>query len=219
MAAPNAIKTFYCKLCDKGYSRQPDFEAHYSSYDHNHRQNSLAGKEVIAANDRTSKRPHQKSEMRKLPVEGATKMAGAGFRKAIVETGPGTAGPGFRKVGVPVVVDGAPSRPKVETKDVTRDLVTKDKDISEQPMKLETKDKDSGEQRMGLETKDKGKGSSEQRQDPSLDEDAVMGEDQEENITWEEYDFRKPTGCDHATCPGCKTTGVMNEDWVLVGAD
>nr|GFD57533.1 hypothetical protein [Tanacetum cinerariifolium] len=44
------------------------------------------------------------------------------------------------------------------------------------------------------------------------EEDVVMGEDDEEveAITWEEYDFTKPTGCDHATCGGCKTDGIWS---------
>jgi hypothetical protein len=36
----------------------------------------------------------------------------------------------------------------------------------------------------------------------------------EEAITWEEYDFTKPTGCDHATCPGCKTDGIWEDDFL-----
>jgi hypothetical protein len=33
----------------------------------------------------------------------------------------------------------------------------------------------------------------------------------EEAITWEENDFTKPTRCNHATCPGCKTDGIWDE--------
>jgi cell division protein FtsB len=38
-------------------------------------------------------------------------------------------------------------------------------------------------------------------------------DDEDENITWEQYDFTKPTGCDHTTCPGCKTDGIWDGDW------
>lgn len=34
----------------------------------------------------------------------------------------------------------------------------------------------------------------------------------EEDITWEEYDFTKPTGCDPKTCPGCNTDGIWDSD-------
>ncbi|EME41919.1 hypothetical protein DOTSEDRAFT_82071 [Dothistroma septosporum NZE10] len=36
-SAREARKAFFCDLCQKGYSRMPDFEAHQSSYDHLHR--------------------------------------------------------------------------------------------------------------------------------------------------------------------------------------
>ncbi|KNG49379.1 c2h2 type zinc finger containing protein [Stemphylium lycopersici] len=50
-------------------------------------------------------------------------------------------------------------------------------------------------------------------------ENAVMAdEDAGEAITWEEYDFTKPTGCDHASCSGCKTDGIWSGEWVAVGA-
>jgi hypothetical protein len=50
------------------------------------------------------------------------------------------------------------------------------------------------------------------------EEDTDMAEgDEEEPITWEEYDFTKPTGCDHASCSGCKTDGIWSGEWVAVG--
>lgn len=30
--------SFFCELCVKGYSRQNEYDAHLSSYDHAHRQ-------------------------------------------------------------------------------------------------------------------------------------------------------------------------------------
>lgn len=51
------------------------------------------------------------------------------------------------------------------------------------------------------------------------DEDVVMAdEDDEEAITWEEYDFTKPTGCDHTKCSGCKTDGIWSNEWVAIEA-
>lgn len=32
------MQSFYCQLCQKGYSRMNDYEAHLSSYDHSHKQ-------------------------------------------------------------------------------------------------------------------------------------------------------------------------------------
>ncbi|KAL1872280.1 hypothetical protein VTK73DRAFT_1662 [Phialemonium thermophilum] len=37
-SAREALQSFYCQLCQKGYSRMNDYEAHLSSYDHSHKQ-------------------------------------------------------------------------------------------------------------------------------------------------------------------------------------
>ncbi|RDA94957.1 hypothetical protein CP533_0182 [Ophiocordyceps camponoti-saundersi (nom. inval.)] len=37
-SAREAQKSFFCKLCSKGYSRMNEYEAHLSSYDHTHKQ-------------------------------------------------------------------------------------------------------------------------------------------------------------------------------------
>ena len=36
-SAREARKSFYCDLCQKGYSRVNEFEAHEGSYDHQHK--------------------------------------------------------------------------------------------------------------------------------------------------------------------------------------
>lgn len=36
-AAREARQAFYCELCQKGYSRHNEYEAHLSSYDHSHK--------------------------------------------------------------------------------------------------------------------------------------------------------------------------------------
>ncbi|KAG4302277.1 hypothetical protein PCANB_001552 [Pneumocystis canis] len=36
-SAREALQSFFCKLCDKGYQRISDYENHLSSYEHNHR--------------------------------------------------------------------------------------------------------------------------------------------------------------------------------------
>ena len=48
------------------------------------------------------------------------------------------------------------------------------------------------------------------------EDEAMVDQDEEEPMTWEEYDFTKPTGCDHASCPGCKTDGIWSGEWVAV---
>jgi hypothetical protein len=34
----DALKKFFCELCQKGYARPNELDSHYSSYEHNHRQ-------------------------------------------------------------------------------------------------------------------------------------------------------------------------------------
>ncbi|KAK8195102.1 uncharacterized protein BKA78DRAFT_309121 [Phyllosticta capitalensis] len=36
-SAREAAKNFFCELCNKGYKRHNEFEAHISSYDHQHK--------------------------------------------------------------------------------------------------------------------------------------------------------------------------------------
>ena len=39
-SAKAARSAFFCELCQKGYSRMNEYEAHQSSYDHTHKQSS-----------------------------------------------------------------------------------------------------------------------------------------------------------------------------------
>lgn len=50
-------------------------------------------------------------------------------------------------------------------------------------------------------------------EEPKMDvDDGEDEEDDEESITWERYDFTKPTDCDHKTCLGCKTDGIWDDN-------
>ena len=46
-AAREAQKSFYCQLCQKGYSRMNEYEAHLSSYDHSHKQRLKDMKQMV----------------------------------------------------------------------------------------------------------------------------------------------------------------------------
>ncbi|KAF2111762.1 hypothetical protein BDV96DRAFT_177435 [Lophiotrema nucula] len=51
-----------------------------------------------------------------------------------------------------------------------------------------------------------------EKKEEGVDEDVVMGDARAEGEEdEEEYDFTKPTGCDHATCPGCKLAAEHKE--------
>ncbi|KAI0153119.1 hypothetical protein GGR57DRAFT_156799 [Xylariaceae sp. FL1272] len=46
-SARQALQSFYCDLCAKGYSRMNDYEAHLGSYDHSHRQRMKDMKQMV----------------------------------------------------------------------------------------------------------------------------------------------------------------------------
>jgi hypothetical protein len=96
---PSAVRIFNCAICDKGYSRQLDYETHLGSYDHNHRQRLADMKKLTASNDPDSSKPKQGLDMRAINVQEASKKMAAGGRFTKLAPGTTTAGRGFKKVG------------------------------------------------------------------------------------------------------------------------
>ncbi|KAF2133139.1 hypothetical protein P153DRAFT_428181 [Dothidotthia symphoricarpi CBS 119687] len=186
---PAAVRLFNCTICDKGYPRQLDYENHLRSYDHNHRQRLADMKKLTASNETESGRPKPGVEMRSIDVEAGKGKMGKGFTKI---GGPAAGGGGrFKKVGVAVGGAG-------EKKDVVVE-------------KVEVKVVESEEKVLVPDVV------SEKVVETKKEEDAVMvDEDEQEDITWEEYDFTKPTGCSHGDCPGLKTDGIRGREWIAV---
>ncbi|KAF3042344.1 hypothetical protein E8E12_003613 [Didymella heteroderae] len=190
---PAAMRLFNCAICDKGYPRQLDYENHLRSYDHNHRQRLADMKKLTASNDAEGQKPKQGVELRAVG-NGNGALAGKGFTKIGGAGGGGLGkgftkvGGGFKKVGTAVGKDGEKVEDKGEVAAVPEAVVVHAEDVSpEQPAAA------------------------------GKEEDVVMGEDDEEDaITWDEYDFTKPTGCDHTTCGGCNTDGIWSGSWVAV---
>ncbi|KAL2173597.1 uncharacterized protein P884DRAFT_232066 [Thermothelomyces heterothallicus CBS 202.75] len=94
-SAREAMQSFYCQLCQKGYSRMNEYEAHLSSYDHSHKQRLKDMKAMVR--DPTAaaraRRQEQKADGVISIKLGAAAGAGAG-----AGTGAG-AGGGFKKGG------------------------------------------------------------------------------------------------------------------------
>ncbi|KAH9871593.1 hypothetical protein J1614_005848 [Plenodomus biglobosus] len=194
-AVPNAVRLFNCAICDKGYPRQLDYENHLRSYDHNHRQRLADMKKLTASNDSESSKPKQGPEMRSINIEDANKKPGVGSRFTKIGGGTAAGGSRFKKVGVAVGKDGE----KKEEIDV--------KSVDVPDAKIEEKEK---EETIGAPFQ--------QVAEAQKEEDAAMKEQgEEDDVTWEEYDFTKPTGCDHDSCPGCKTDGIWSGEWVALG--
>ncbi|KAL2215252.1 hypothetical protein M432DRAFT_593824 [Thermoascus aurantiacus ATCC 26904] len=92
-SARSALSSFTCTLCNKSYSRQPEYEAHISSYDHQHRKRLRDLKQL-------SRDPNAAEKARR-----AEKKADAEAGLRVVESseagsGTGTSGgAGFKKGG------------------------------------------------------------------------------------------------------------------------
>ncbi|KAI4700613.1 hypothetical protein J4E81_003574 [Alternaria sp. BMP 2799] len=194
---PAAVRLFNCTICDKGYPRQLDYENHLRSYDHNHRQRLADMKKLTASNDTESNKPKQGLEMRSIDVENANKKPGVGSRFTKIGGGGGGAAAGgrFKKVGVAVG-----GKEGVEEK--AEGVVVKTEDMPEKSVEVPVA------AAMPVAEAEVRK-----------EEDTVMADEEKaDEIIWEEYDFTKPTGCDHASCPGCKTDGIWSGGWVAVDA-
>ncbi|KAG9192811.1 hypothetical protein G6011_11545 [Alternaria panax] len=194
---PAAVRLFNCTICDKGYPRQLDYENHLRSYDHNHRQRLADMKKLTASNESESSKPKQGLEMRSIDVENANKKPGVGSRFTKIGGGSaaGAAGSRFKKVGVAVGgKEGGYAGVEGKTEDDTKKVVESVEVPAAAAMPI-------------VEA------------DVRKEGDVAMADDEEgEEITWEEYDFTKPTGCDHTNCPGIKTDGIWSSEWVTVDA-
>ncbi|KAI4959203.1 hypothetical protein J4E86_002925 [Alternaria arbusti] len=193
---PAAVRLFNCTICDKGYPRQLDYENHLRSYDHNHRQRLSDMKKLTASNDTESNKPKQGLEMRSIDVENANKKPGVGSRFTKIGGGGNAAAGGrFKKVGVAVGgKDGVEEKAEV--------VVVKTEDVPEKSVEVPVA---AAMPVAEAEVK--------------KEEDTAMADEEKvDEITWEEYDFTKPTGCNPASCPGCKTDGIWSGGWVAVDA-
>lgn len=201
---PNAVRLFNCTICDKGYPRQLDYENHLRSYDHNHRQRLADMKKLTAGNDTESNKPKQGLDMRSINVEDANKKPGVGSRFTKIGGAAGgiSGGSRFKKVGVK-------AGENADEKKIEEKKVAEEKPEIEPPSVLPSVEVDHEVAAIANQ------GAS---SEPSTKEDVTMTveDDEEEAITWEEYDFTKPTGCDHASCSGCKIDGIWSGEWVAV---
>jgi hypothetical protein len=90
------MQSFYCQLCQKGYTRMNEYEAHLSSYDHSHKQRLKDMKAMVRDPQAAvrARRAEAKAEgVISIKVGDAAaadggKQAGGGFKKG-----------GFKKAG------------------------------------------------------------------------------------------------------------------------
>ncbi|KAK4943004.1 hypothetical protein LTR10_017389 [Elasticomyces elasticus] len=80
-SAKQARSAFFCSLCQKGYSRMNEFDAHESSYDHQHKKRLKDMKEMQR---QVQPKKEEKGPLMQIKLGGAAKStpaAAGGFKK------------------------------------------------------------------------------------------------------------------------------------------
>ncbi|KAJ9607803.1 hypothetical protein H2200_007882 [Cladophialophora chaetospira] len=80
-SAKQARSAFFCALCQKGYSRMNEFEAHESSYDHQHKKRL---KEMKEMQRQVQPKKEEKGPLMQIKLGAPAKSAassGGGFKK------------------------------------------------------------------------------------------------------------------------------------------
>ncbi|KAE8377690.1 hypothetical protein BDV26DRAFT_292915 [Aspergillus bertholletiae] len=93
-SARSALSSFTCTLCNKSYSRHPEYEAHISSYDHQHRKRLQDLKQL--SRDPNAAEKARRAERRADAEAGLRVLDAKG--SIAVGTGGGSGG-GFKKGG------------------------------------------------------------------------------------------------------------------------
>ncbi|EPE05594.1 c2h2 finger domain containing protein [Ophiostoma piceae UAMH 11346] len=97
-SAREAMRSFFCELCQKGYSRMNEYEAHLSSYDHSHKQRLKDMKAMVRDPTMVARARRQEA---KSDAVISIKLGGSGADEG-ADSGAGTGGfkkGGFRKGG------------------------------------------------------------------------------------------------------------------------
>jgi len=98
-AARDALKAFYCSLCSKGYARATEFDAHQSSYDHQHKKRLKEMREMQrdpAAAQRARRAERRADGLITIKPVSLGGPAPADGERARPQQGPGA---GFKKGG------------------------------------------------------------------------------------------------------------------------
>ncbi|KAI9830430.1 MAG: hypothetical protein M1819_005682 [Sarea resinae] len=90
-SAREARKSFFCELCQKGYSRMNEFEAHESSYDHQHKKRLKEMKQM-------QRDPLASSKARRAERKADEKSGLITIKPVKLDTTPAASG-GFKKGG------------------------------------------------------------------------------------------------------------------------
>ncbi|KAE8352685.1 hypothetical protein BDV28DRAFT_134649 [Aspergillus coremiiformis] len=176
-SARSALSSFTCTLCNKSYSRHPEYEAHISSYDHQHRKRLQDLKQLSrdpnAAEKarRAERRTDAEAGLRVIDTKGSTAVgtgagSGGGFKKGGFKSS-------FTTVKGPVA-SAAPTKKNV--------LGDEDDDEDEAP--------ETTKSQRGLSKPSRGSSAQRDYVESETDE-----EDASDAVSGGYYDPFKPTGC------------------------
>ncbi|EZF34432.1 zinc finger protein [Trichophyton mentagrophytes] len=199
-SARSALNAFTCTLCNKSYSRHPEYEAHIGSYDHQHKKRLRDLKQL--SRDPNAAEKARKAERKANEEAGLIIVNSGGEKGGGSGTGSGSTG-GFKKGGFKssfsvVAGGGAGSSSTVASAGAARPKknVLGDEDDEEDSVltKASGPTVNAGKDRGPLQT-DK---------EVESDSDEEYGND-DVNSGGDYYDPRRPTDCFHE-CPGAKAS-------------
>ncbi|KAL2863106.1 putative C2H2 finger domain protein [Aspergillus lucknowensis] len=183
-SARSALSSFTCTLCNKSYSRHPEYEAHISSYDHQHRKRLQDLKQL--SRDPNAAEKARRAE-KKADAEAGLRVLDSGKTGGVPSTASSGGGGRFKRGGFKssfTTVKG-PAAPVAPTKK----NVLGDDDEDGDDIPLTEGVSDSGPLKSG--------------KSPSVPQDGGESDTDEEyavdNPGEGYYDPRRPTGC----FPGC----------------
>ncbi|RJE24445.1 C2H2 finger domain protein [Aspergillus sclerotialis] len=188
-SARSALSSFTCTLCNKSYSRHPEYESHISSYDHQHRKRLQDLKQL--SRDPNAAEKARRAE-RKADADAGLRVIDTKETSAPSATGP-AAGGGFKKGGFKssfATVKGPVAPIAPAKKNVLGD--------DEEDDQSEVTEKKNAQPRHAKKT------------DVEIYVESDTDEDYPDNSPSRGYyDPRKPTGC-FADCPGAKSVMAIS---------
>ncbi|PYH96179.1 hypothetical protein BO71DRAFT_375851 [Aspergillus ellipticus CBS 707.79] len=197
-SARSALSSFTCTLCNKSYSRHPEYEAHISSYDHQHRKRLQDLKQLSRDPNAAEKarRAERKADAEAglrvidTPKIGTASTIGTGIRGGSSSTGGGFKKGGFKSSFTTVK---GPIIPATPTK---KNVLGGDDDDNDVP-ETDGTGQDYESQLLARS------GSRHEQTESDTDEEYINN-----TINGRYYNPRDPTGC-FAGCPGGRDAHPM----------
>ncbi|EKD14302.1 uncharacterized protein L3040_008347 [Drepanopeziza brunnea f. sp. 'multigermtubi'] len=118
-SAREAVRSFYCELCSKGYARMNEYDAHLSSYDHSHKQRLKDMRQLtrdpLASSKARKAEAKANSQSGLISIKlgdsgGGGTSGGGGFKKS------GFKKSGFKSAFAPVDGEGVKEEERAEIK-------------------------------------------------------------------------------------------------------